>query len=238
MHLSFYFEFQSAFMSEPNHPLETLHDIKDMMERSSRFISLSGLSGISAGICALVGAWFANDAMHSKGAPTLDITLTPARGVAENSNGYTYTGNYLDNPLLRIAIITFIAAFILAFTFTYIRSYKKSVPMWGKTSRRLFINVCIPLAAGGLFILKLLGAGVYGLVAPGCLIFYGLALVNASKYTLSEVRYLGYCLLLLGLINLLYEGYGLYFWALGFGVLHIIYGAAMWWKYERKPIAD
>jgi len=226
-------------MSEQNTPLSTLHDIKNMMERSSRFISLSGLSGIAAGGCALVGAWFAGDIIYGKtysgGDEYIDdIHLQPGTAsIMPKAIGHLSLRDYLGDPLLRIAIFTFIAAFILAFTFTYIRSHKTGVPLWGKVSKRLFINVSIPIAVGGVYILKLMSIGAYGLIAPGCLIFYGLALVNASKYTLNEIRYLGYCQLALGLINILYVGYGLYFWALGFGVLHIIYGAAMWWRYER-----
>jgi len=198
-----------------------------MMERSSRFISLSGLSGIAAGICALVGAWYANDIINN--------TSRLARFRATLKTGSDVSiRDYMGNPLLHIAVITFIAAFILAFLFTYIRSRKNNIPIWGKTARRLMINVSIPLIAGGLYLLKLMEAGSFGLIAPGCLIFYGLALVNAGKYTLSEVRYLGYCELLLGLASLLFIGYGLYFWALGFGILHIIYGIAMWWRYERR----
>jgi hypothetical protein len=71
------------------------------------------------------------------------------------------------------------------------------------------------------------------LIAPTCLLFYGLALINASRYTLGEIRYLGCCELILGIISLWVPGYGLIFWAAGFGVLHIIYGIIMWWKYER-----
>ncbi len=59
MDFHYYFVFQSTFMDDKTAGLETLKDIKQMMERSSRFISLSGLSGIAAGICALVGAWLA-----------------------------------------------------------------------------------------------------------------------------------------------------------------------------------
>ncbi len=222
-----YFELQSAFMSDQNHPLETLHDIKQMMERSSRFISLSGLSGVAAGICALVGAWFAGDVINNTS------RLNGFKAIDRGDEGLSIR-EYMGHPLMRIAIFTFLAAFILAFTFTYLRSRKNNVPIWGTASRRLLVNVCIPLIAGGLYLLKLMQAGSFGLIAPGCLIFYGLALVNAGKYTLSEVRYLGYCQLLIGLINLANPRYGLYFWALGFGVLHIIYGAAMWWKYERN----
>ena len=117
------------------------------------------------------------------------------------------TGNlsveaFMGNHLFVIAIITFISAFILSFLFTYLRSKKTNTPLWGSTSKRLFINVMIPMIAGGVYLLKLIENEAYGLIAPGCLIFYGLALVNASKYTLGEVRYLGYCQIALGLINL------------------------------------
>jgi len=224
----FYFELQSTFMNNNNHPLDTLQDIKQMMERSSRFISLSGLSGIAAGACALVGAWFANTIISQ--------SSRLANYKAElHEGGETSIEAYMGHPLVHIAAITFVSAFILAFIFTYIRSRQHGIPIWGKTSRRLLINVSIPLIAGGLYLLKLMTERAFGLIAPGCLIFYGLALINGAKYTVHEVRYLGYCQLALGLVSLNFTGYGLYFWALGFGVLHITYGIVMWWKYERKP---
>ena len=108
--------------------------------------------------------------------------------------------------------------------------------MWGTTTRRLFWNTAIPLAVGGIFLLRMMEQGEYRFISAGCLIFYGLALVNASKYTLGEVRYLGYGQILLGIIALWQIGYGLQFWAMGFGVLHIVYGVAMWYKYERKTV--
>jgi hypothetical protein len=92
----------------------------------------------------------------------------------------------------------------------------------------------IPLTVGAIFIVRMMQLGEFELVAPACLIFYGLALVNASKYTLGEIRYLGYGQLALGIMNLWNIGYGLYFWAMGFGVLHIIYGIWMWYKYEKN----
>ena len=211
---------------------QDLHHIKQMMERSSRFISLSGLSGIAAGSCALVGAYFANNVISSSRGNVL-------KNLDTNINDASRTGNlsieaFMGNHLFVIAIITFISAFILSFLFTYLRSKKTNTPLWGSTSKRLFVNVMIPMIAGGIYLLKLIENETYGFIAPGCLIFYGLALVNASKYTLGEVRYLGYCQIVLGLINLWFIGFGLYFWAIGFGILHVIYGVYMWNKYERE----
>ena len=208
--------------------LNDLNDIKQIMERSSRFISLSGWSGIAAGTCALVGAFFGQNALKDD---YYSISTS-------SQNDYNYFPFFLKqllyDRLFHIALLTFIAAFVSAFIFTYIRSRKNNTPVWSTTSRRLLLNVCIPMIVGGIFLLKLLENGTYGLIAPGCLIFYGLALINGSKYTLTEIKYLGYCEIFLGIVSCWFTGLGLYFWAVGFGVLHIIYGTVMWFKYERN----
>lgn len=223
-------------MDDNSQHLDTLKDIKQMMERSSRFISLSGLSGIAAGICALVGAWFAEGIIGRSGRDVLEIKdITIERGgYGPIRGGNVSVRDYMGSSLFLIAVIVLIAALVFGFLFTYLRSRKTNTPIWGTTARRLLINVSIPLIAGGVYLLKLIENESYGLVAPGCLLFYGLALLNASRYTLTEIRYLGYAQILLGLISLYFIGNGLLFWALGFGVLHIVYGTFMWWKYERN----
>ena len=211
-------------MNEQNQQtLDTLQDIKRMMERSSRFISLSGLSGIAAGICALVGAWFARNEFKPY------------------YKSYDYRGGYaaddfreLKFRLLVIAVAVLAAALISAFYFTWRKARHNKLPVWDLTAKRLTMNMLIPLVAGGLFIMAMYQYNDWKFIAPACLIFYGLALVNASKYTLTDVRYLGLLQVLLGLISTQFVGYGLYFWAVGFGVLHIIYGFVMWWKYEKN----
>lgn len=217
-------------MSEQNQPSDSLQDVRDirrMMERSSRFISLSGLSGVAAGLWALIGAWIARYVIFEKYYADYDRRKTFS--VADFAA--------LKTQLLGLAAGVVIAAFLSAFYFTWRKSNSQGVSLWNHTSRRLFWNMLIPLAAGGLFIVGMLQYNEWRFVAPACLIFYGLALVNASKYTLTDIRYLGYCEIVVGLVNLINKewiGYGLYFWALGFGVLHIVYGISMWWKYERK----
>jgi hypothetical protein len=218
-------------MSDKNQTLDTLKDIRNMMDRSSRFISLSGWSGVAAGCCALIGAWFAQGVIH--------------RGIEDHSSlRKTYVNTYnnesidvLDyigsSTLIIIAVLTLLAAIVLAFFFTWMRSRKTGVPMWGPTSRRLTFAIGLPLLVGGIYMLKLMEAGAFGMIAPGCLLFYGIGLVSAARYTLGEVRWLGYGQIMTGIVNLFFTGYGLYFWAFGFGILHIVYGFIMWWKYER-----
>ncbi len=217
-------QYKVLFMEEKNlQPAETLKDIKQIMERSSRFISLSGLSGIAAGVCALAGAWI--------GWKILDgyYGSYNSRGLF---SGDEFSG--LKIKLAGLALIVFFAACASSFYFTWQRTKQQGLSLWDHTSKRLLWNMLVPLAAGAAFILAMLRYDEWRFVAPSSLIFYGLALVNASKYTLSDIRYLGYCEIILGLINMLFIGYGLYFWAAGFGVLHIFYGAIMWIKYERK----
>lgn len=216
-------------MTSQHQSLDTLQDIKRMMERSSRFISLSGWSGVSAGVCALIGAWLANNRLkHLFGSSVPREWSYEMRGAVEVAD---HTSLLTD--LMLIAICTFVAAFVSSFFFTWLRSRKHRIPLWDRTVQRLMWNTAVPLVIGGIVILRCLQLGYFEMVAPGCLIFYGLALVNASKYTLGEIRYLGYGQLILGVINLWNVGSGLLFWTIGFGVLHIVYGLIMWWKYER-----
>ena len=207
-------------MNAQNESLQELQHIKKMMERSTKFSSVSGLSCIAAGICALAGIWFV------------------VRSIAEWKQNHL--GNLgapkddLATQLLLIAFATFIAAAISSFIFIYLRCKKLDIPVLGISARRVIINIAIPLFAGSLLIFRLSTSGTYELIAPACLIFYGLALVNASKYTLNEIRYLGFTEIVIGIINLWILGYGLIFWGIGFGLIHIIYGIIIWWKYEKN----
>lgn len=202
--------------------LNALSDIRNMMDRSSRFISLSGLSGVFAGIVALIGAYLAQQHLHD---------------YQNGAYGYGVASELqLESKLITIAILILLIALIGGFAFTYRQARKKQIPIWDKTAKNLLINLAIPLVAGGLFIIAILlnHSGAIVLVAPSCLIFYGLALVNASKYTFSDIKFLGLCEITLGIIAVFNTGLGLYFWAFGFGILHIIYGAIMFFKYEKS----
>ena len=205
-------------MSDSKEHLQTITDIRSMMERSSRFISLSGLSGIFSGIFALCGAYVAYVKLYSL---NRNYRLL-------NSNDFIDVVVYLIIDALAVLIVSLTVGIIL----TIRNSKKKGIKIWDSTSKRLFINLLIPLMAGGVFCLILIYHGLVGLVAPCTLIFYGLALVSAEKYTLTDVKYLGYCQIILGLISFFFIGWGLLFWGFGFGVLHIVYGIVMYKKYK------
>ena len=133
--------------------------------------------------------------------------------------------------LLSIAVGTLILAIAVGILFTIQKAKKENQKLWDNQIKRLLINLFIPLATGGILSLIILLKGYVGIVAPLTLIFYGLALVNASKYTLTEIRSLGIIEIILGLVGVQFVGYGLLLWAIGFGVLHIVYGAIMHKRY-------
>jgi MFS family permease len=202
-------------MSEKNY-LQDLSEIKNIMNRSTRFMSLSGLSGIMAGIYALIGAFLAKQLL--------------ANYLNYNHTRNTINPNNIEIKLIVIALLVALLSIITAYILTKKKASKKGQTIWNSTTKRLLFHFFIPLAAGGVFSLTMLNQGFYGFVAPATLIFYGLAVVNASNFTFSNVKYLGIAEIILGLISLNYIGYGLYFWAVGFGILHIIYGTIMYIK--------
>jgi hypothetical protein len=198
---------------------EDLAHIRSMMERSSRFISLSGLSGVFAGLSALLGGLYVYQLFKANGMDYLndEHRLYPISLVSE---------------LFWTAIIILICAFAFGAFFTIRKSRKYNLPIWTSVTNKMLFNLAVPLTTGGIFCLALIYHGYFGLVAPCTLIFYGLAVINAEKYTFSDIKYLGFCELILGCISIFYIGYGLIFWIIGFGILHILYGLIMFKKYK------
>ena len=196
------------------------------MERSSKFMSLSGLSGIAAGITALISGTIAFVYLGSPLTNNFKFDIRYERGSLPNE--------YILFFML-LAAATMIIAITFAYVFTRRNAKKKNLPIWDKTAKLVTINMAIPLITGGLFALALVFRfEMYGLVAPSTLIFYGLALINASKYTVSQTHWLGMAEITTGLVALIFYGYGLLFWIIGFGVFHIIYGIILYNEFERK----
>lgn len=195
--------------------LDDISQIKDLMNRSSRFISLSGLSGILAGIYAITGAIVTY------------IFLIP------KNEGYVTLHSWNFKIIVGILIAVALLSLVTAYLLSSKKAKKNNEKVWDETTKRLLISFLVPLVTGGIYILIKLNSQHYGLTGSLMLIFYGLALVNASKYTIGNVKYLGYAEIILGLICAALPGYGFWFWVIGFGVLHIIYGSLIYFKEEK-----
>jgi len=196
--------------------LQDIQDIKKLMTESSQFISLSGLAGILAGIYALMG------------------------GIVVHFLIVNHDSRYITLESLTFKLIVVVATLVLffsvvtAFFLTLRKAKRNKETIWNPSSKKLLFNFLIPLVTGGIFSLLLIKNGYYGLIAPVTLLFYGLSCLNASKYTYRDVRYLGITELILGLLAVEFSGYGLYFWVLGFGICHIVYGTLMYVKYDKN----
>jgi hypothetical protein len=208
-----------------NNPIEDLQEIRKMMEDSSKFISLSGLSGIFAGLAALAGAFLAHAQIKS---------------FSKLSLHYEVTGKFddklaaLDLTLLGIALGVLVLAFGFGILFTAIKAKKQNQKLLSPVGFRVLRSLLIPLFFGGVFILGLYKNNMFYIIAPAMLIFYGMALLNVSKYFSIETKYLALAEMGLGAYLALYPGQGLLLWAIGFGLLHIIYGSIMYFRYDFK----
>lgn len=198
---------------------EDLSHIRSMMERSSRFISLSGLSGVFAGLAALIGAGYVYFVFQREGIDYFD----------GDRNFFSPT---LVKELVLTGTVILLTALLSGYIFTANKSKKKGQKIWDAITKRLLFTFAVPLVTGGVFCLALLFHHLFVWIAPATLIFYGIALVSAERYTLTDIKYLGYCQIVLGLISLFFLGWGLVFWTIGFGVLHIVYGLIMHKKYK------
>lgn len=202
---------------EEQNYIRDIAEIRSLMERSSKFASLSGLSGILAGIYALAGAFIVYS-VYSFNPDSIDYA--------------NYTGESIIN-VLGIALIILVLAVGSAVLLSYKKGNKRGEKIWNATSRRLIANMGVPLSAGGILILIFLAKGLVGLVIPATMLFYGLAIYNASKFTFDEMKFMGLLQIGLGLISAYFIEFSLLIWAFGFGVVHIAYGAYMHFKYER-----
>jgi hypothetical protein len=206
-------------MKDKQDYIRDIAEIRSMMERSSKFLSLSGWAGIMAGIYSLTGAFIAYKFLNFNPGQ-IAYTIEP--------------GRLPDLPkVIILAVLILILAIGTAFFVSYKKANQKGENGWNPTSRRLLVSMAVPLVTGGILILIFISKNLLGLIAPFTLIFYGLALYNAGKYTYDEVKFMGIIQIGLGLISSWFIEYGLLFWSFGFGIVHIVYGIYMHLRYER-----
>ena len=212
-------------MNKQEEQLAAIRDIKSIMEKSTRFLSLSGLAGVIIGLLAIISIavtycylglnlfnkGYYQLAFEEDGTPNLPV--------------YTFL---LSNFGL-VLLLSIISGIVMSF----LKAKKSNLTIWDTAAKRLLINMALPLFAGGFYSLILLYYQQIALIAPATLIFYGLALINASRYTINDIRYLGIIEVIIGLLASLFVEYGLLFWAFGFGILHIVYGIVIYLKYEQ-----
>ena len=205
-------------------PKEDIQAIREIMERSSKFMLLNSWAGFFAGACALIGAALAWFVILDSGSIYYEEFLHSVGGSPINN---------LTIGLGAVALVVLLLAGVAAIWFSYRKAQKAGLKFWTSSTKRVLAHLLIPIVSGGIFVLILVSRNQIDLVASAMLIFYGLALVNAGKFTSGEIHYLGMAEIAVGFLAGIFATYGLVFWALGFGLLHLIYGVVMWMRYER-----
>jgi hypothetical protein len=208
-------------MKDEQDYIRDITEMRSMMERSSKFLSLSGLSAIILGVYALAGAFIAYRF----------FSFNPDQIAYGNTASGSVPADFLRVIFLAMGILVLALATVVFFS--YKKARKSGEKAWNPTARRLIVNMAVPLVAGGILILILVAKGLFGLMAPCSLIFYGLAMYNSGKFTYEEVRSLGLIEIGLGLAGCYFTEHGLLLWAIGFGVMNIAYGIYLYYKYER-----
>lgn len=187
-----------------------IQSIRLLMERSVKFLSLSGLAGILAGVYALIGAFFASK-------------------IGQNGAGQPEA-----MFLLLVAVLVLILAVGTAFLLSKRKAQTAGQQIWNPASKALFQAMLPPLLAGGMVSLIAIWQGYFQMIIPALLVFYGLSLVAGGQFTFSTIKGLGWLLILTGLVALILPGHDLLFWCIGFGFFHILYGSLIFFKHERK----
>ncbi len=201
-------------------PEEELAEIKSMMEQSTQFLSLSGVSGILVGIYAIAAAglsWY--------------WIYFPSSSWSDGTASLSFRD--LLNRMLMLGLGTLIAAVSSAYFLSKKRVAGNAQPFWSPASKRFLQSLFLPVALGGFFCFALLHESTFELIPSAMLLFYGIGLVQSAQFTLGEIRNLGFTQLGFGLIAAFFPDFGLFFWALGFGVFHLIYGTLMYYRHER-----
>ena len=210
-------------MNQSDQHLEDIKVIKKIMEESSRFLSLSGLSGIVAGLLALAGAVVAN----------LIITGT---SMSEEWYSVPFTADPAGHTAVMLLFADMGAVLVLslaaAIFFSSRKARKSGHNAWTPVTRRMLASLLLPLVTGGLFILITLSRVPANITVASTLIFYGLAVISAGKFTFGEIHWLGVLEVMTGLICLLLPQWSVLIWAIGFGVIHIGYGLFMHLRYK------
>ncbi|MDD2799811.1 MAG: hypothetical protein PHV20_14570 [Bacteroidales bacterium] len=198
---------------ENKEALDTLKEIREMMNKSSKCLTLSGISGVFIGIYALIGAGI--------------IKYVISSNVVVDEN---LRNQYIGGIALGVLVLAIVTAEILSER----KARKIGETIFNATAKKLHGAMFINLLPGGVLSIAMGLSGHSQYITSVMLLFYGLSLISASKYTFRDILYLGYAMLGLGFINSFVTEYSLIIWSFGFGILHIIYGLVMYVKYEKK----
>lgn len=174
--------------------IDNLAFIRETMERSSVFTSVPGYGGMLMGITAIVAAYIAS-----------------------------------IQPTIREWLIVWLIEASLAFLIGLLAMWQKTKlsnsSLLSTPARKLLLNSLPPFLCGIVITLGLWRFGIFEIMIPIWLLLYGAAVVTGGSYSVKAVPIMGWCFLAVGTIAFFVPtAYGNLLMAIGFGVLHIVFG--------------
>ncbi len=211
-----YFAIQSTLAMSGKDYLKDISEIKSMMDKSSRFSSLSGVSGIVTGIYALIGSLIAYQYVTNN---SIQISTI---------DSYDFILLFVD--LALIILLSLITSFVI----TRRKVKKEGISSWNVLTKKMLYNFSILLIPSALYVLILILKHDFVGAGSLMLFFYGASLINASHNTFKEIKTLGLIEMVLGILIILYPEFTFWLWLIGAGIVHIIFGIYMYFKHENN----
>jgi hypothetical protein len=200
-------------MKDKEDYIKDIAEMRSIMERSTKFLSLSGVAVVLIGVYALVAVYIAYQV----------IGYDPREATSPD----------MINKLLGFGAIVMAVSVITVIFLSRQKAIRRNEKFWNPTFRRLLVHALTPLLTGGILILIFIAKDLPAFIIPLSLVFYGLMLYTAGKFTFPEFQAIGLVEIALGLFSAYYTPYSLGSWAIGFGLVHIGLGLYLYFRYER-----
>lgn len=180
---------------------ENLRVIRALMERSTKYSTFSGVSGVVAGLASIVGCIV-----------TRSLGPDPARFPA---------------AFLVIWTAVIIVAVGADFVLMKRRAARVGKHVISRLGKQMVMASAPGLGAGAVLTLYMLQHNMLGDIYPFWMLAYGIAVAATGLFSQREVSILGAAFLITGAATLFAPGIGLEMMAATFGGFHIVYGLAM-----------
>ena len=181
--------------------MDNLRYIRETMERATPFTGISGLGEMAIGFTALVACLIAARQ------PTFNLWL--AVWLAEALISLLIAGWSMDRKARAV-----------------------QMPLFSGSGRKAVFSLAPPVIAGGLLTIVLVRAGLPNAIPGVWLLLYGTGVITGGMFSVRAVPVMGLCFMLLGATALFSPpAFANWFMAVGFGGLHVLFGAIIVRKY-------
>lgn len=124
-----------------------------------------------------------------------------------------------------------VVAFGLALGGIVLKSRHLELPLLRGPGRKFLLGTLPAIVAGGLLTFPIFQAGAVELLPGTWLVLYGTAVLGGGVFSVRIVPLLGVAFLAVGTLALVAPELGGEAMAVGFGGLHLVFGAVVWRKY-------